>query len=296
MITKGIVESIISKYSVKVRLPILDGIKESKGSVPTNDLSEATICTMPNGECNLSVGDVVFVGFEDNDIGRPVVLGCLYREVADDLVESSSADLTLRKLTTTSTTSLSEMTSIGIVKPEEIKTLSGARFNIQNQLDNLDERIDRGDDKDIELGTAIEDIRTTITEANLDNLVTKKGQDQEIESNKTFKGNVVIDSCTKKNEGGLLIKGTAANHPLRVRGISGIDYADATKEGSLYLNYDGVNDLEKYLERPVYLGGADDSTAIAVRQDMLQNEVNKAVANLINESPDTLNTLREIAD
>ena len=46
MITKGIVEKIIDTYTAKVRLPVYDGMPIGTISVPTDDLSSATVCTI----------------------------------------------------------------------------------------------------------------------------------------------------------------------------------------------------------------------------------------------------------
>lgn len=139
MITKGIVEDIINPYSVKVRLPLLDGIKGGKQSVSTADLSPATICSLPNSANNISVGDIVFVGFEDYDISKPVILGHLYRETGD----STLIDASFRQLSTSSTTKLSKYTSIGDISSDEIFTLKNIRFNIQNQIDDINSALGR---------------------------------------------------------------------------------------------------------------------------------------------------------
>lgn len=287
MITKGIVEEVIG-YKAKVRLPIFHALSNTKNSLSTRELTEATICSLANISDVVNVGDVVWVGFEDNDQNKPIILGHLYRETKTETTPS----LKLGMLITTSTTNLSENTQIGKVVAKEIQRLTGVKDNIQRQFDvlvkkdsELSETLQKSinaeaearEKADTAIEKEIEDINTTITEANLDNLVTKKGQDQEIESNKTFKGNVVIDSNTAKNEGGLVIFGQAATHPLRVRGISGIKNG-SDEDDALYLNYDSTSDLSKYKERPVYLGGLD-NLSIAVRQDMLDN----AIANVKKE-------------
>lgn len=74
--------------------------------------------------------------------------------------------------------------------------------------------------------------------------------------------------------GNLTIVGTAADHKLRTRGVSGVN-SDGIDDAGLYLNFDGTSDLENYLSRPVYLGG-EDSSSVAVRQDMLD----EAIANV----------------
>lgn len=138
MITKGIVESIVDKYSIKVRLPIFDKAKDTKNATPTQDLNNATICTLPNSEGQLSEGDIVFVGFEDNDTSKPIILGQLYRDIDQQTLMS----LTLGALTTTSTTNLNKLTTIGDVKSNEIECLVGIKSNIQQQLNEIISRID----------------------------------------------------------------------------------------------------------------------------------------------------------
>ena len=82
MITKAIVEEIVSPYQVKIRIPLLDRVESSPMSTNTSDLNTATICSLPNCYMNVQVGDVVFVGFEDNTYYKAVVLGHLCRQAA----------------------------------------------------------------------------------------------------------------------------------------------------------------------------------------------------------------------
>ena len=61
MVTRGIVEQVIDPYHIRVRLPLYDGAPFLTTSVPTSDLSVATVCTLPNTNPNIQVGDIVFV-------------------------------------------------------------------------------------------------------------------------------------------------------------------------------------------------------------------------------------------
>ena len=75
MITRGIIEEKISPYKFKVRIPIFDRAKEDSIKTSTKDLSIAT-ASVPKGVLNnLDVEDVVFIAFENNDIGMPVIIG-----------------------------------------------------------------------------------------------------------------------------------------------------------------------------------------------------------------------------
>ena len=81
MITRAIVEEkIVGTNKYKIRIPIFDGTGKSKVSTSNDLLSEATVCVPPNVSNYVNPGDVVFVGFEENDLGKPVILGHLYQE------------------------------------------------------------------------------------------------------------------------------------------------------------------------------------------------------------------------
>lgn len=143
MITKGIVEDIVDEYRVRVRMPFIDSVKDTQQATPTELLSIATICTLPNEHPNLHIGDIVFIGFEDYDIGKPIILGLLFKSTASE----SYIDLIIRNLTVNSNCSLPWNTSIGEITPNELKSLSGIESNIQAQIDDLYSKIEniRGD-------------------------------------------------------------------------------------------------------------------------------------------------------
>lgn len=76
MIQKAIIESIIDDYSVKIRIPKYD--KMYNDGLTYDELSTGIICSIPGTNVKYSVNDVVLVGFENNELGKPVVLGLLY--------------------------------------------------------------------------------------------------------------------------------------------------------------------------------------------------------------------------
>lgn len=76
MITRGIVKAVdYSTQQLQVRIPILDG--NDFNGVKDKDLSWASILAIPGIEVNYQKGDIVIVGFEDNNKGKPIVLGYL---------------------------------------------------------------------------------------------------------------------------------------------------------------------------------------------------------------------------
>ena len=81
MIQKGIVESIISLYEYKVRIPRYDKVLTTPGAVKTSDLSSAIVCSYPGTKVAFQEGDIVLVGFENDELDKPVILGLLYRNI-----------------------------------------------------------------------------------------------------------------------------------------------------------------------------------------------------------------------
>lgn len=136
MVTKGIVEEIINVYQAKVRLPVYDGFADTKNATPSDELTIASICNIPNIYNTIAVGDIVYVAFEDNDLGNPVILGQLYKEEMNTLADLKLNSANINQLTINKNTSLPQNTSIGSISSKEIAALSGIKDNIQNQLDN----------------------------------------------------------------------------------------------------------------------------------------------------------------
>lgn len=80
MITKAIIEQKLDEFQYKVRIPIFDRTSDSTYFTDTAELAIA-VASVPKGITNtLEVNDIVFVGFEDNNIANPVILGQLYNE------------------------------------------------------------------------------------------------------------------------------------------------------------------------------------------------------------------------
>lgn len=131
MITKAYIIDIIDKYRVRVRIPIFNKSYSSPSSTPTDSLSVATICTLPGVVPNYKVGDVVYVGFEEDIISKPVVLGILCYLGMD----KSSSDATFNSMSVGSVATLPQQTSVGNISPKELDTLKGVRGSIQNQID-----------------------------------------------------------------------------------------------------------------------------------------------------------------
>ena len=138
MITRAIVEELINAHQVKVRIPIFDASKDASLNTDPASLCVATICTLPNFLINVQVGDVLFVGFEDNTTYKAVVLGYLSRNNQSDTL----TDIEVKDLFCEGRCSLSSNTSIGEISPSELAQLKGVRDNLQNQIDLLSEKLE----------------------------------------------------------------------------------------------------------------------------------------------------------
>lgn len=78
MITRAIINKIdYESNKIRVRIPIYDGAQNSQGSTSDDDLSWASVMCLPGLTIDYEVGDIVIVGFEDDDIGKPIILGYL---------------------------------------------------------------------------------------------------------------------------------------------------------------------------------------------------------------------------
>lgn len=80
MLTRAIITALdLEKNKVQVRIPFFEG-NYKKGILPqleTYTTNWASIMYLPGLEVDYRVGDIVIVGFEDNNIGKPLVLGFL---------------------------------------------------------------------------------------------------------------------------------------------------------------------------------------------------------------------------
>ena len=112
MLLKGIiVEYSGNKY--KVRIPTFEAAGSDKQYIV-----DATLSYSPGNLKGLVIGDVVYVGFENNRIDKPVILG----KLATDKEEIPAALFKPQSLEVPGTTSLSENTTIGNITYNELLT------------------------------------------------------------------------------------------------------------------------------------------------------------------------------
>ena len=133
MVTKAIVEQVLNEHSVKIRIPILDKVIDASMGTPIKNTQIASECVLPNFKYNFNIGDVVFVDFEENNMDSPVVLGYLTN------TSKQRTDGTLLSISVESGTILPKDTSIGSVTGEELNYLNDVTFNIQNEIDSIND-------------------------------------------------------------------------------------------------------------------------------------------------------------
>ena len=133
MITKGeIVKRGSADNLYVVRTAKYDMFAEVKGSTPDFGLFEASCCIMPGYSNVYEVGDIVWIDFEDGKQYQPVITGKLL------LPDSSQVNSTVKSLEVKEFARLPASTSIGTINPTQLSTLTGARANIQAQIDSID--------------------------------------------------------------------------------------------------------------------------------------------------------------
>jgi len=130
MIVKGIVESVVSKNEVKVRIPILNGISSQVDSTPTEQLSSASICQLPNMQFELAVGDIVWVSFENTEFDLPVIIGFL------NIDQKTKVEHFCETIKVNYQADLPAETKIGEVEPASISCLKGLDTNVADYFKN----------------------------------------------------------------------------------------------------------------------------------------------------------------
>lgn len=138
MITKAIIEEKITPYQYRVRIPIFDRVTTSPEHINFKDLAIATI-SIPRGiNNNIQIGDIVFVGFEDNNSSQPIILGHLYRE---QLIKDNNSFLNISNIQVSDQASLPIATNINDINIYEsilkIESLEEKINQLQQEIINI---------------------------------------------------------------------------------------------------------------------------------------------------------------
>ena len=135
MITKAIIENIDSNIAT-VRIPKLNKSANAIGANSLTDLDTAPICSLPGISPRYKVGDIVFIGFEDGNLGNPIILGNLASANSE-----SVSDISVQSLKVSVDSHLPKSTYIDEISPQEILKLKNISSNIERELINLKSKI-----------------------------------------------------------------------------------------------------------------------------------------------------------
>lgn len=134
-VTKATVVS-VSGTTCSVSIPLLAG--ESKSNF------QATICSDAGVTPLLKADDLVVVAFEDNNYGKPMVIGRFFNSSKVD------ASAEFKDLTVKGSTMLSTSTNIGDVTYDNIKGLKGYTGTLTTDLANLETKVKNSDPTNID--------------------------------------------------------------------------------------------------------------------------------------------------
>ena len=157
MITKAVIEQILNKHSVRIRIPILDKVINASTGIPVDNYQTASECVLPNFCYNFNIGDIVFIDFEENNMDSPVILGYLTN------TSKQRTDGTLLSINVEGGSVLPADTSIGNVTKKELSFLKDTNTNIQNSIDGINKNTFALSVK--EIGKEIENLDSKLNDA-----------------------------------------------------------------------------------------------------------------------------------
>lgn len=142
MVTKAIVQEVISAHRVRIRIPLYNKIEGVMNSTPDTELPVSPICTLPNIKVSPNVGDIVFVAFEEDDLSHPVVLGYLSMDSMGDALVNIKCD----DLEAEGSIELGKDISIGDITYTNIECLKNLKDNILLEFQRIDKSLAQLDD------------------------------------------------------------------------------------------------------------------------------------------------------
>lgn len=146
---RAFVEEVVSPHKVKVRIPIINKIEGVNGATPVDELYYSCVCTPPGMTEDIVAGDVVILGFEENDYARPILLGFLSM---DNDMQQSHTDMCCGDLVAKGTVSFGDQVQIGNLNYANLETLIGQKDNIKDTFATI--------------STDIENLKTDVSSAN----------------------------------------------------------------------------------------------------------------------------------
>lgn len=118
----------------KIYIPIFRRAGEPKNSKLGASTTYATLCYNPGAENGYRVGDIVYVAFENNQIGEPVIIGKLFLNKTQD--SENSTYLIGDELNVSKKATLPLNTTIGDITGEQLAKLFRVVANLENIITN----------------------------------------------------------------------------------------------------------------------------------------------------------------
>ena len=142
MITKAVIKEIVSEYEVKVYIPLLHSAPITGNNIINDKLDKnllvsAFICCSPKARFIPKINDIVFLAFEDYNLGNPIIIGCLFKESGN----LSNIDMNITNLSVEASTKLSQTTTIGDITYKELYSLKNMQTNIDQELLEIKQRL-----------------------------------------------------------------------------------------------------------------------------------------------------------
>lgn len=131
MLKKGIIEAVDGDKAT-VRIPNIDKSLSAVANISDSDLTPSPISTLPGIHPKLQAGDIVILGFEDDNFSKPVILGTLLSKPT-----SSVCNITANSFISTGASKFNKDTAIGDVSPQNIEALLGYNTQLATDLANL---------------------------------------------------------------------------------------------------------------------------------------------------------------
>lgn len=143
MITKGyIISKATNPTKFTVRLPIFETANSNEANIYKPFTLDASLLMTPGNYMGYNIGDCVFIGFEDNDYSKPVILGKLF---TGDTETPNTVKEVNNQLLVNSGAILPANTSIGNVSAQDLKALEGIGGNNKTLMQLLKFILDKLD-------------------------------------------------------------------------------------------------------------------------------------------------------
>lgn len=131
MLTKGyIIEKIKNNNKYLVRIPYFE-----KAGIQEKSYFEASLSHNPSSMHNYNTNDCVYIGFEEDDISKPVIIGKLYIDTAEGTSRGSEFINTLK---VTDKAILPANSQFGDINVNDLLLMLKHKNNLEDRLSTIE--------------------------------------------------------------------------------------------------------------------------------------------------------------